>query len=1071
MPGLALTEDFPAVQDGSRLRPAVGRGAVGTIFCAGVDRSRVACVEDSGADGHGINALLVNDSSSKASGWGTSRRGTRGSASGCAPRTPSLHGTGDASSSTPPPADDCGKSRVPSAAESSFHFTELFTYFFINIQGFTSSQAELTAVCESLGFPTLVGLNETFLTKGTESMSLPGYSLVSRRDRSDNSGWGGIALFVKAGFEDFIVHIGTSAVAERTWHILHTDRGPILVGLWYRPPNKGEIATIQSLDDELAHFGTETVGTLVIGDMNVHETSWRKCSDGTSIEGRELRDLCAQRGLEQYVEKPTRNDYLLDLVLSDLGSLVKASVVPKIADHEGVFGSLTCPLPEVRRIQREVFVYSKADWTGMRQALRDTNWETILCTLDADRSAAAFEEFLMSLVRRFIPSQVLQDSKGEHPWLTDRCRELIRRKRAAQGTADFQRLRDECSTALLSAYNDFLQKTRDKLRKLKKSSREWWRLSRTLMSRNTSAEVIPPLRASDGSWARTPGAKASLLAQTFAAKCAMEPCECNEFSDMPSPDGVRMNNDFVPIRRRYSHKVLKGLKENSGTGPDRLAARVLRRCRAELEMPVTLLARIIFNNARWPEPWRLHWIHPLFKKKSRADPTNYRGIHLTPQISKVIERVIGCTFLPWLNQHRKFGPHQYAYSKQRSHKDALAVNVCNWLLMLERGQMVGLYCSDVSGAFDRVPKERLAIKLRAAGLNDPTVQFLTSWLDDRKSYVIVGGERSAETALTNSVFQGTVLGSPLWNLFYVDANSAVRPSGFTEVVFADDFNAWKGFEAGTAVGAILAECRSCQDTLHRWGRANSVKFDSTKESFHVLHRRRGYGDDFRLLGVDFDSELVMDRGCCAIAKEAGWRLQSVLKPKRFFTQPELMNLYKSQVLSYLESGTPGFYHASRTVLFQIDRVQLRLLRQLGLTEVEALQRYRLAPLPARRDMAMLAVLHRIVLGSAPSQLAQLFPFAPPRTRPQSRLLNQRHNKQFVQREFRTDTFKRSLFGCVVVYNLLPQAAVDTKTPKSFQRTLQKALLRAAEKGTDDWQHLYTPDSRHLRPLSFQALFV
>ena len=56
---------------------------------------------------------------------------------------------------------------------------------------------------------------------------LEGYSVVSRLDRRDNSGWGGIALFAKNGYEQCIVHVGDSEVAERSWHILHTDRGPV----------------------------------------------------------------------------------------------------------------------------------------------------------------------------------------------------------------------------------------------------------------------------------------------------------------------------------------------------------------------------------------------------------------------------------------------------------------------------------------------------------------------------------------------------------------------------------------------------------------------------------------------------------------------------------------------------------------------------------------------------------------------------------------------------------------------------------------------------------------------------
>ena len=59
-------------------------------------------------------------------------------------------------------------------------------------------------------------------------------------------------------------------------------------------------------------------------------------------------------------------------------------------------------------------------------------------------------------------------------------------------------------------------------------------------------------------------------------------------------------------------------------------------------------------------------------------------------------------FLPWLQLRGAYGPHQCAYGKGRGHKDVQAVNICSWLLALERGDMIGLHCSDVSGTFDRV---------------------------------------------------------------------------------------------------------------------------------------------------------------------------------------------------------------------------------------------------------------------------------------------------------------------------------------------------------------------------------
>ncbi len=241
---------------------------------------------------------------------------------------------------------------------------------------------------------------------------------------------------------------------------------------------------------------------------------------------------------------------------------------------------------------------------------------------------------------------------------------------------------------------------------------------------------------------------------------------------------------------------------------------------------------------------------------------------------------------------------------------------------------------------------------------------------------MVGGSKTDEAELSNSVFQGTVLGPPLWNFFYVDASQSVRFIGFTDVVFADDFNCWKSFRTGTPSHEIYRQSQRCQANLHDWGAANSVRFNAGKENFHVLHRTRGHGGGFRLLGLLYDESLRMGPAMSELAREAGWRLQSVLRPRRFFTQRQPINLNKSQVLSYIESSTSGYYHASSSVLALVDRVQRRLLRELALSEEEALEVYKLAPLSSRRDMAMLGLLHRVILGDVSPQLRALFPLAP-----------------------------------------------------------------------------------------------
>ena len=89
---------------------------------------------------------------------------------------------------------------------------------------------------------------------------------------------------------------------------------------------------------------------------------------------------------------------------------------------------------------------------------------------------------------------------------------------------------------------------------------------------------------------------------------------------------------------------------------------------------------------------------------------------------------------------------------------------------------------------------------------------------------------------------------------------------------------------------------------------------------------------------------------------------------------------------------------------------------------------------------MLGVLHKCTLGIAYPSLAYMFPAVSPtqtQTRYYTRLGSRRHNKQILDRcqGDQLEFFRRSLFGLVGVYNLLPQDVVDLKSVKSFQSAL------------------------------------
>ena len=71
--------------------------------------------------------------------------------------------------------------------------------------------------------------------------------------------------------------------------------------------------------------------------------------------------------------------------------------------------------------------------------------------------------------------------------------------------------------------------------------------------------------------------------------------------------------------------------------------------------------------------------------------------------------------------------------------------------------------------------------------------------------MLVGGEKSKEMCLEDMVFQGTVLGPQMWNFFFADAARSIRSEGYSEVIYADDLNAFKVFSSDVDNESIFGE--------------------------------------------------------------------------------------------------------------------------------------------------------------------------------------------------------------------------------------------------------------------------
>lgn len=226
------------------------------------------------------------------------------------------------------------------------------------------------------------------------------------------------------------------------------------------------------------------------------------------------------------------------------------------------------------------------------------------------------------------------------------------------------------------------------------------------------------------------------------------------------------------------------------------------------------------------------------------------------------------------------------------------------------------------------------------------------------------------------------------------------------------------------------------------GEASNVIFDGSKESCHTFSRTEREADNFRILGIPFGGKLLMHAAVRETICEASWRVKTLLMTHRYFTKNELVVLFKSHVLSYVEYRSAGISYAATSAIAPLDNVLVKFLEEIGLSSEAGFI-----------DIGMLGVIHRAVLDRGPRALQLLFQ---PGTAPErlgGRPWHSRHVDD-PHSVFRQYYLARSLVGYTWVYNLLPEMIISVTDISKFQSACQTMAKKRIP--VNDWKESFSP---------------
>ena len=209
-----------------------------------------------------------------------------------------------------------------------------------------------------------------------------------------------------------------------------------------------------------------------------------------------------------------------------------------------------------------------------------------------------------------IPVKWISCTARAHPWVDEECEEAIEAKCKAFGTEQFAEAERRCTRVLNRSFFMYQDTLRADISKLPIGAKRWWRYNRELLHRKSQSCTIPPLKV-DNRWFFDAKAKADAFAQVFAHKSTLP----RKVVDIEFADANVAMAEFILIRTRWVRRILKQLKEGKATGPDGIPGKVLKRYARRLAPVIARFARLILQQRRWPQIWKHHSIHALYKKK------------------------------------------------------------------------------------------------------------------------------------------------------------------------------------------------------------------------------------------------------------------------------------------------------------------------------------------------------------------------------------------------------------------------------------------------------------------------
>uniref|UniRef100_A0A3Q2ZQH6 Reverse transcriptase domain-containing protein n=1 Tax=Kryptolebias marmoratus TaxID=37003 RepID=A0A3Q2ZQH6_KRYMA len=351
--------------------------------------------------------------------------------------------------------------------------------------------------------------------------------------------------------------------------------------------------------------------------------------------------------------------------------------------------------------------------------------------------------------------------------------------------------------------------------------------------------------------------------------------------------------------------------------------------------PFTYICNLSFSTGIFPDNMKTAKVIPLYKSGEKCMFTNYRPISLLPQFSKILEKLFVTRLDQFIDKQNILNNNQYGFRANKSTSMALMDLIEQITTAVDQKQCCVSIYVDLKKAFDTIDHNILLEKLNKYGIRGPVLQWVSSYLSNRKQFVQINDIRSELCGITCGVPQGSVLGPKLFILY---VNDLVNVSGLLKcVLFADDTTF---ICLGEDIEQMLEMMQTEFVKIQTWFKVNKLSLNIDKTNYMIFsNKKRTVNGTFKVdgieicrvsevkfLGVIIDEKLTWRAHIDYLRTKISRSIAVLHKVKDIFNDKALFILYNAIIVPHLIYCIEVWGNACKTITNPIFILQKRAVR-------------------------------------------------------------------------------------------------------------------------------------------------